>query len=290
VGSEKKNKYLNGTSFRTALKDRVRRLWREQGQEPEDTYKKLAFDRFLSRLDYNYWTLKGGFSLERRYLPARKTQDIDLAANDVSLLGRGQDEQVIVILSKLRSEMVRDLHDYFTFDLEPIKPLDGFGKGGVRLQVIAKIDDRVITTFEVDVVIQNKSELPRDTIKGSGLLSFADIETPVFLACTKEEIFAEKFHAYTRTYETENTRVKDLADMVKLSEDGLDTQRLTYAIKRVFTDRSTHSIPEQFPVPSVLWNTKYALLAQEYELSPDIEEATKHLKRLFRLISNDLKQ
>jgi hypothetical protein len=69
-------KYATGRAFRIALQDRVKKLSKSAGRDAAEIYREIAFDRFLARLDYKKWTLKGGYSLERRLADARFTKDL----------------------------------------------------------------------------------------------------------------------------------------------------------------------------------------------------------------------
>jgi hypothetical protein len=67
---------------------------------------------------------------------------------------------------------------------------------------------------------------------------------------SREQQFAEKLHAYTllRT-DRDNSRVKDLVDLVLLMQTRMDPHRLRENIQRTFTHRATHSLPQQLDQP-----------------------------------------
>jgi Nucleotidyl transferase AbiEii toxin, Type IV TA system len=87
---------------------------------------------------------------------------------------------------------------------------------------------------------------------GKGLeLSDSDIASTKFPAVSREEQFAEKLHACTLPrVGRENSRVKDLVDLVLLIErTRLDLARLPKAIHETFQRRKTHDIPPALPLP-----------------------------------------
>ena len=80
--------------------------------------------------------------------------------------------------------------------------------------------------------------------------------------------FAEKLHALTKPWETrENTRVKDLVDLVLLIERGdLDATAVAQAVRRVFQHRDTHPVPETIGPCPESWRDQYPHLASEADL------------------------
>jgi len=89
----------------------------------------------------------------------------------------------------------------------------------------------------------------------------------------KEEIFAEKIHAYTYPRESENTRVKDLVDMYLLLEAGMINKTAKLAINQVFKTRNTHEIPKALPAPPESWLSIFEELAKESDISQTMTDA-----------------
>lgn len=90
-----------------------------------------------------------------------------------------------------------------------------------------------------------------------------------------EQQFAEKLHAYTlpRT-DRLNTRVKDLIDMVLLTQiRPLDLRALKSALDQVFKVRKTHNLPRELEPPPLQWLGPYTELANECSLSLSLKEA-----------------
>ena len=92
---------------------------------------------------------------------------------------------------------------------------------------------------------------PYETLSGRDWLGFAGIASAKFPAVSPEAQFAEKLHAYTLPrVGRENTRVKDLVDLVLLIERAeLDAARLTMAIRETFQRRKTHDVPSALIPP-----------------------------------------
>ena len=102
---------------------------------------------------------------------------------------------------------------------------------------------------------------------------FAGIASANFPAVSPEEQFAEKLHAFTLPrVGRENTRVRDLVDLVLLIErTRLDVARLPKAIRETFQRRKTHGIPATLASPPASWPTPFAEMARECGIAVDME-------------------
>jgi hypothetical protein len=81
----------------------------------------------------------------------------------------------------------------------------------------------------------------------------------------------------------DNTRVKDLADVVLFISQGLDSTAAHEATRHVFTVRDTHPIPKELPDPPEFWNEDYAAFSEELDLaeaSLDLAMATLRVNGL----------
>ena len=80
--------------------------------------------------------------------------------------------------------------------------------------------------------------------------------------------FAEKIHTYTFPWrDRDNTRVKDMVDLVLLVDSGLlEPNRVKRALRATFETRVTHPLPERLPMPPTDWPEPYAALAQDLQL------------------------
>ena len=216
-------KYASATAFRVALEDRLKKLAQEDGLDLQRVRRQAAFDRLLCRLFAEPdapWLLKGGYAMELRLKTARTTRDLDLAMRRLPLASADWDANVSDVLESLREAGNLDLHDYFTFVFgNATQDLDAAPYGGARFPVDARLAGRTFAKFHLDVSTGDVLREPYETLSGRDWLGFAGIASAKFPAVSPEEQFAEKLHAYTLPRAgRENTRVKDLVDLVLLIE------------------------------------------------------------------------
>ena len=187
----------------------------------------------------------------------------------------GEVERKGDVLERLQDRAATDIGDYFTFTIGlPLMDLEGAPEGGSRYPVIASLAERVFTKFHLDVGIGDAIVRPTEIIWGRDWLEFAGIPPVPCIAISREQQFAEKFHAYTRQRQRPNSRVKDLVDMALLVKMGLlGSAKLKEAIQMTFEQRSTHAVPTSFPDPPESWRQPYAQLAGECWLEWTIEES-----------------
>ena len=89
------------------------------------------------------------------------------------------------------------------------------------------------------------------------------------VAIPKAQQFAEKLHAYTFPWAgRQNTRSKDLVDLVLLIERGIpDVGRIRAALSATFSTRATHSLPNTLPSPPDSWALDFRGMAEEANIS-----------------------
>lgn len=281
-------KYSSPYDFRKALDTRLKERASSSDLPLDHLRKQVTFDRFLARLDFNRYRLKGGYSLELRLPQTVRTLDIDLAVRDKKFLLTDRQAQQKEIFDDLSSLATIDKSDFFEFKIERmLAPLPDTQEGGYRYLVSAKIDGRIYQEFHVDVAVESTELLPPDHIHSTNILSFAGIEAVDISATTKEEVFAEKLHAYVRTRQSENSRVKDLIDMAALIETGLDQDKITKAISATFENSNTYKIvPAELPTPPKSWDNTFAKIAEERGLKISLKEAHDRVSRFY----NNIKQ
>ncbi len=96
----------------------------------------------------------------------------------------------------------------------------------------------------------------------------------------RRQHFAEKLHALTRDYgDRPSSRVKDLADLLILIEDGLPPDDdLLAAVQDVFEVRASHDVPDRIPSPPSSWQTQYEPYVRELDLdATDVDVAHQRL-------------
>lgn len=277
-------------AFRSALEARLRNIAQSHGTDLQRLQRRVAFERLLARLfalDEPPWLLKGGYALELRFeYEARSTLDVDLSVprlDDLRLLS-GADESVSsasAVYEHLQQAAERDLGDGFRFVIGHMRrERTGAPLGGIRCSVQARLAGRIFAQFRLDVGLGDAVLGQPDWIKGGDLLAFAGIPPVDVALYPVAQQFSEKAHAYTFPWEgRENTRVKDLVDLVLLAKSGLlDPERVRLALKATFQARQSHPLPARLSRPPSAWVEPYEALARELGLRPrTIEEAYAYL-------------
>jgi len=274
--------YRTARAFRVAVADRLQRIARETASTYEDLYRRVALDRFLARVDWDNWIAKGGYVLQRRLPHARRTKDIDLAVIGKRFVITESEELQSTLLAELQEFGKRNIQDYFSFEVEFDRFLPAFGKGGVRCIARCMLDAQLWTTFRIDAVVQDRSVFPTENLRGDDFFSFAGITPLTLRVPSKEEVFAEKIHAYTTPRDTENTRVKDLLDLQFLLEDGVDEKRVKKAIIQVFEIRNTHERPLVLERPPRSWAVVFNSLASTTGSGTTLEQAFTMVDQIYR--------
>jgi hypothetical protein len=139
--------------------------------------------------------------------------------------------------------------------------------------------------FHVDVGVGPTSSAPPERLVGDDLLGFAGITPAEMLLVPREVQFAEKLHAYTRPWDDrENTRTKDLVDLLLLIDLGLtDQQALQQALQQAFADRPDQAPPRTLSPPPESWRDAFAALAEEVGLAQtDLEAAFARLASFWK--------
>ncbi len=285
-------KYATATAFRVALESHLKKMAQDEGLDLQRLRRQAAFDRLLCRLFAGAdapWLLKGGYAMELRLQTARTTRDIDLAMRRLPVASADWDANVSNVLESLREAGNLDLHDFFTFVFsEATQDLDAAPYGGARFSVDARLAGKTFAKFHLDVSTGDVLREPYETLSGRDWLGFAGIAGAKFAAVSPEEQFAEKLHAYTLPrVGRENTRVKDLVDLVLLIErTRLDTDQLPKAIRETFQRRKTHKIPAALIPPPTSWSGPFSAMAAECSLEPDMGKHFGVVAQFFRGLSS----
>ena len=207
--------YRSPKALRHAIEHHLRSISAVEKQDVIRLRKHLAFERFLARIFDEKscpMVLTGGYAMELRMDNARATKDIDLAVSNRQVYLLGSDEMHATIHDFLSYVVLKDLGDFFSFEIRAGKiELAGPPYGGFRFHVKAMLDNRSFAKFHIDVSASGVSAAPIEHLNGKNLLSFAGIKCPRFPSVAVEYQLAEKFHAYTFVRKGKRgTRVKDL--------------------------------------------------------------------------------
>jgi hypothetical protein len=277
--------YRTPEALRRALEDRLIASSRSGGGDLPRMRRQVAFDRLLCRLFAKTdapWLLKGGYAMELRIKSARTTRDIDLAVRAMPGSGGQWDDAAVRLL--LQDLANADLGDGFEFLIgEPTMDLDAAPYGGSRFPVEASMGDRNFASFHLDVSAGDVLREPFELLEGQDWMGFAGIAPSKVPAISREEQFAEKFHAYSLPREGRpNSRVKDLVDLLLLIESGtLDVDRVGQCIEATFRRRDTHPVPSSLEPPPQAWAGPFAEMAGKCGLSQDLAAAFSRVVEYF---------
>lgn len=278
-------RYASAAAFRHAIDDKLR-LRAAEGDDPMRIRRQIVFERVLARLTHHSpgrWVLKGGVALEARFRDrARATKDLDLAVAG-PLDG---DALHTVLVEALATDPDGD---FFVVILTTATELaaDQAGRPGWRLTVRAELSAKEFATVHIDVVARADEIAQTERIVIPNSLSFADLPAVEIDSVDPAQHFAEKLHAYTlERGGRENTRVKDLVDLVLLVETGLEPRTsLRRTVDHVFATRGTHPVPGEIPAPPSAWSASYAGTATMLKLeATTLSEAARKLSAYWRIV------
>jgi len=274
--------YESVGAFRQALEQRLLNQARQTGTDLNRLRRRVVFERILLRLTTSQpgmWVVKGGMAVELRLGDsARMTRDLDLNL-------RIDADSATEAHERLTGAVSTDpAGDGFLFGVsEPtaLEP-DQAGRPGWRFSVPADLAGRNFATVRVDVVARTDELISTEMLPLTSLLSFAGFADFEVEATDIAQQFAEKIHALTRPWDDrDNTRVKDLADMVTFIHQGLDPASAMSAAQHVFSIRATHPVPHELPDPPLFWNEDYPAFADELGLPEATVDQAMNTLRVF---------
>lgn len=278
-------RYSTAAAFRMALEERIRQGATNEGVAVQRLRKRVAFERFLARLQGppdSPWLLKGAFALDLRFGErARATKDLDLGIHLSLPTGPAIDLGEITQL--LRQATAYPLEDFFVFSVlgEAEEILQEPRARAYRFTLRASLGNRPFEDFKVDVGTGIELVAPPEEIPESDMLIFAGVIPRRFRAISLVQQFAEKVHALTRPWEDrENTRVKDLVDITLILETRPPELKAVWAaVEGIFERRGTHTVPTEIPDPPTTWVGSYGAAAKEIGLAHvEMGEATDLLR------------
>jgi predicted nucleotidyltransferase component of viral defense system len=256
--------------FRHQVLQRLRNEALRTGVPVQRLQQRVAYERLLARLAGGDWVLKGGFALQLRYgLLARPTKDVDVRTA----------LPVHEALERLRRTVeAARLADHFDFDLGPAaRELQGAPGGSLRVRVVARIAGTAFVTFHVDLSSGDALVGPPDVLPGSDLLAFAGVEPVAFPVYPVAQHLAEKLHAHTLPRAEENTRVRDLVDLVTVAAvEPVEAGRLRASVAATFAARGSHAVPACLPEPPASWDAAFDALTREAADAPTHRLAEGH--------------
>jgi len=277
-------KYASPDAFRAAMEQKIRTESKVTGVTVDDLKRQISFDRFLSRLDFDRYTVVGGYSLEIRFPDLKRTRDIDMALTD-TLIATGDPKQLPDRLeADLRRYTEKDLKDHFAFVIESAHTLSGPPEGGHRYHLTAMLAGREYHKFHVDLRVQSVHILPPEIAKAPNKLGFPDAENKQIALAQREEIFADKLEAYTKHRQTTNSRVRDLIDMHVLISSDLDDSKAKQAMNTVFEQRG-RLVPEKLDPPPEEWQQQFTMIVEGRKLNLSMQQAFQNIASYLSALS-----
>lgn len=257
--------YETAQALRVALEQRLLNQSRSSGINLDRLRRRVVFERVVARLEMvepGQWVLKGGMALEVRLRDdARLTKDIDMG-----LRGAVSDAP------ELRDRLVEALgadpfDDRFVITAGHVTQLLGDAAGHVtwRAKVAAKLAGKPFGGVQLDVSSRAHELEQTELVPLPNSLAFAGIEAPSIEIIDVHRHAAEKFHAMIRHFgDRENSRVRDLVDLVILSEHQLlDPVVLSDSVRQVWLEREATGPPVSLRTFPAGWPERYEAMAAE---------------------------
>ena len=260
--------YETPRALRMALEQRLQSRSIATGVALDRLRRRVIFERVVTRLQVaqpEVWVLKGGMALEVRLRDdARLTKDIDLELRDevadaadlhsrvTDALSLDQIGDGFVLTPGLPSRLTEDDQETPTWRLSVAARLAGKPFGGLKLDIAPRTPGLTAT---------DRVALPNS-------LDFAGVSTPIIAIIPVRRHAAEKFHAMLKDFgDRENTRVRDLVDLVILIErELLQPSAVAQAVVEVWSERDGVDPPIELPRLPVGWPERYEALAAEHGL------------------------
>jgi len=230
--------------------------------------RRVLFERIITRLyaaEPGIWVVKGGMALEVRLRDeARLTKDLDLGLRATVQASGDLKARLIEALS------IDPDKDGFMLSVGSVKRLmeDNQGQATWRASIAAQLAGKPFGGMQVDVSPRLYELDETDFMVLPNFLDFAGIQPPEVELVSVDRHVAEKFHGMLKEFpDRENTRVRDLVDLVLLNEHGLvDPERAVESVRSVWAERN-EILPDEFPSLPVSWPDRYEAMAAELNLA-----------------------
>jgi predicted nucleotidyltransferase component of viral defense system len=250
---------------------------REAGVVPRRIHLVVAIDRLLVRLFHaapGHWVVKGGYANQlRRPGDARFTEDLDLRI----------DAAIEIAPELLASGFAVDLSDDFSYEVASSPTsLEGPPGGGLRFVVVTRLAGTELVRFKVDVSAADVVVGDFESHFSDPVLERLGFRRSRFPVYPVNQHFAEKLHALTLPRDVENTRARDLVDLVWfIRHFTFRSEALAIACIATFELRTTHPWPPVIAVPPESWTGPYHVWRTELGLSEPTPAATAASLRHF---------
>jgi len=241
--------YPNPAAFRAAIDTRLRNYARGVGIPVQVVRRQAALERLMARLGRvapGRWALKGGLALDTR-VPEHARASMDMDIDHVKGAAAARED--------LLRAAAEDLDDHFAFAILGTEDVrEGDARLALRYRFEASVAGVAFEPLQVDVTTLAPEVWEVQAAQRPGLLSEVGLGPIEVMLVPLERQVAEKLHAYTRRYNGESTRVRDLVDLVIICLfETIDAHRLRNEIARTFARRGTHPVPDRLPAPPPEW-------------------------------------
>ncbi len=276
--------YETPQALRIALEHRLLARSTETGIGLDRLRRRVLFERIIARLqaaEPGQWVLKGGMALEvRLHDDARLTKDMDLGLRDEIASSVDLHERLVDALTADPDG------DDFELAVEEPSPLqeDGGGHLTWRGRVDANLAGKLFGRIQVDISPRAHELDSTERMALPNSLDFAGVPATVIEIVDVHRHAAEKLHAICREYgERENSRVRDLVDVVLLIEHQmLAAETVAVAARRVWGERDRVDPPKRVPPLHESWHDRYEQIAVDHEMgTQSFPAAVAHLDRLW---------
>jgi Nucleotidyl transferase AbiEii toxin, Type IV TA system len=190
---------------------------------------------------------------------ARLTKDIDLGLRE-TVGDQGELHERLV--EALQAD---PYDDWFVLTVEPLNRLmeDGAGQATWRTTVDARLAGKTFGRVKLDISPRSHELDATDKVALPNSLSFAGISIPTIEVIDIQRHAAEKLHGMHRDFgDRDNSRVRDLVDLVILHENGLlEAARLAEVVREVWRERDGFPPPTELPSYPSSWPDRYERLA-----------------------------
>ncbi len=246
-------------------------------RRPRRIHLVVAIDRLLVRLLQaapGQWVVKGGYANQlRRPDDARFTDDLDLKI----------DAAIDTAPELLASGFAVDFGDDFSYEVATSPgPLEGPPGGGLRFVVVARLGGAELVRFKVDVSAADVVVGDFETYLSDPVVERLGFQRSRFPVYPVDQHFAEKLHALTLPRDVENTRARDLVDLVWFVRHfTFRSDTLAIACIATFERRATHAWPPVIDVPPESWTRPYGVWRAELDLAAPTPAAAASALRSF---------
>lgn len=234
-----------------------------------------ALDRVRSTDDRHTFVIKGGVAMEIRLgMSARATRDVDMTfCGDRESLDTALD----IALA--------DSYGGFSFRRSNLMPIGQ--TGAHRAQIKMDYRGKGWMTLDLEVTVADQSRVEVEMIPAISITDFQLLGPSRVATLSLRYQIAQKIHAVTEEIPgRDNSRVRDILDLVLLADLVSDMGRIKEACLDVFNARAAHEWPPVITVPSS-WSKDYAGLVDNLALpAPTFDDAVTFVRDLIDNIAD----